>query len=123
MSTRAILIVDDNALARTVLADFLAEEGYGVLEASNGQEALALFEAHEICAVLMDIQMPVMDGLAATRALRSRAAGATLPVFAFTGMPHMLTNQETLFTDVLVKPMSPAEVLAAIAGRLPGLST
>lgn len=58
-----ILIVDDNENIRRLLKTFLLEKGYPVLEAQNGQEALAQAQANKIAVVLLDIEMPVMDGL------------------------------------------------------------
>jgi DNA-binding response OmpR family regulator len=60
--TRSILVVEDDADSRTMLAAFLASQGYRVLTAANGEEGLALTRQHRPSLVLLDLMMPVMDG-------------------------------------------------------------
>jgi two-component system, sensor histidine kinase and response regulator len=116
-----ILVVDDNRLIRSVVAIHLRDRGYEVSEASNGAQAIELVRTTAFDAVLMDLQMPVMDGVSATQVLRSEAAYEALPIFAFTGQPQSLGANRSLFTDVLVKPMAPDEILDVICHSLPEL--
>jgi two-component system, sensor histidine kinase and response regulator len=114
-----ILVVDDNRLIRSVVAIHLRDRGHEVSEASNGAQAIELVRTTAFDAVLMDLQMPVMDGVSATQVLRSEAAYGALPIFAFTGQPQSLGGNRSLFTDVLVKPMAPDEILEIICRSLP----
>lgn len=67
-----ILVVDDNQLSRLLLVKLLASTGFDVREATNGVEAIALWESWEPHLILMDMQMPVMDGYEATRQIKAR---------------------------------------------------
>lgn len=80
-----ILVVDDSEANRLLLRKILELEGFSVIEASNGQEALEIFEQCSPQAVLMDIQMPVMNGLEATRRLKATDRGRGVPFIAITG--------------------------------------
>ena len=84
LAGRTVLVVDDNALNREVAAEFLELVGVQVLLATNGQEAVELLQKQRIDAVLMDVHMPVMDGLQATRAIRAQPQLRHLPVIALT---------------------------------------
>lgn len=68
--SETILVVDDNAVNRKVLETMLIKKGYQVLLANNGAEAIALYERHSINIILMDIEMPIMDGINACKAIR-----------------------------------------------------
>jgi two-component system sensor histidine kinase/response regulator len=117
-----ILLVDDNRLIRSVIAMHLVDHGYEVTHAGDGKTAVALVRRSAVDVVIMDLQMPEMDGITATRLLRCDPAFKELPIFAFTGQPQSVGTNRVLFTDVLVKPISPAEVLAAIESCLPAVS-
>lgn len=82
-----ILVVDDDAINRLVARVLIESRGYDVVEAEDGETALAMFEAapENFGLVLMDLSMPGMDGLHATRALRQVSPrGATVPIVALT---------------------------------------
>ena len=104
-----ILIVDDFEDGRELYADYLASVGYDVLEAGDGEEALAKAFERPPALILMDLSLPVLDGWEATRRLRSDARTAHVPVLAMTG--HTETAQpsesDVVFDAVLVKPASP----------------
>jgi twitching motility two-component system response regulator PilH len=78
--TRNILVVDDNQAERSRLEALLTANGYLVQSAGNGTEALAAVKRAKPDAILMDVNMPVMDGFAATRALRADAQTKDIPV-------------------------------------------
>ena len=78
----AILVSEDHAESRQTLAKVLRRMGYRVLEADNGRDALAMLQVERPLAVLMDVNMPLMDGVDATLAIRADARLADLPVFA-----------------------------------------
>lgn len=80
-----ILVAEDHLDSRQTLARVLRHMGYRVIEASNGQDVLALAAQEHLIAVLMDVNMPVMDGVEATLMLRADPRFADLPIFALTG--------------------------------------
>jgi len=82
-----ILLVEDDAVLRVALADSLKSQNYGVLEATNGQEALDMLEKHagEVSLILSDLVMPEMGGQALFHAIQQR--GLTLPVVLLSGHP------------------------------------
>lgn len=79
-----ILVVEDSPLERTRLAKMLGEAGYTVSTAENGLEAIEAVKSHEPDAILMDVNMPQMDGFAATRALRGGQQTRHIPVVLVT---------------------------------------
>ena len=81
MSTQ-ILVVDDDPAIRTVVAEVLADEGYAIRTASNGEEALRTIDEATPALVLLDMRMPVMDGWGFASALRDR--GFDLPILVMT---------------------------------------
>jgi CheY-like chemotaxis protein len=85
-----VLVVDDGETNRKLLRLMLARAGAEVETAQNGQAAVARVESRPFGAVLMDMQMPVMDGYTATRAIRSR--GITVPIVALTA--HAMAGEE-----------------------------
>ena len=79
-----ILVVEDNIVNQKVVSTMLRRGGYEVVVANHGQEALECLEAREYDLVLMDLQMPVMDGILATQHIRNNCRWAHLPVVALT---------------------------------------
>jgi protein-histidine pros-kinase len=79
-----VLVVEDNAVNQLVVVRILQKDGYEVRTAADGREALALFEVEKPDVILMDLQMPNMDGLEATRCLRASEAGRDVPIIALT---------------------------------------
>jgi CheY-like chemotaxis protein len=113
-----VLIADDNDMVRSMTACFLQEEGMQVLQARNGREAIALIASSAVGIVLMDIRMPVLNGLAATRQIRALESSSSLPILAFTAVPAELNGERHLFSEILAKPIAFAEVLAALRKHL-----
>ncbi|KAA3650593.1 MAG: PAS domain S-box protein [Proteobacteria bacterium] len=113
-----VLVVEDNPLNQQLTRELLEEVGVEVAVAEDGEAALALVEAHRFDAVLMDIQMPRMDGHAATRHLRASERHATLPVIAMTA--HALAEERARcvaagMDDFLTKPVEPGSLYAVLA--------
>ena len=84
MSDKTILIIEDNELNMKLARSLLQLEGYRVVEATDAETGLCMVREHHPNLVLMDIQLPGMDGLEATRIIRSDAAFADVPVVALT---------------------------------------
>jgi PAS domain S-box-containing protein len=91
----AILVAEDHVDSRQTLARVLRRMGYRVLEASNGRDVLSLAKQERLLAVLMDVNMPLMDGIEATLALRADVQHQDLPIFALTG-DVTLVNQHRI---------------------------
>ena len=113
-----ILAVEDNPINQRVLASFLRPLGGEIIWAGHGQEALEMAAVSRFDVILMDIQMPIMDGLAATRALRaSDSINADTPVVAMTANA-MMGDRETCLaagmSDYISKPIDPRTLYSAI---------
>jgi signal transduction histidine kinase/CheY-like chemotaxis protein len=111
-----VLLAEDNAVNAMLARALLTREGCTVERVSNGEEALAALAAGPFDVVLMDMRMPVMDGLAATRALRER--GVKTPVVALTANAFEDDRRTCLdagMDDFLSKPIEPAALRAALA--------
>ncbi len=81
---RQILIVDDNERNLKLLSAIFQNSGYGILEAKNGEEAVILAKANIPALILMDIRMPVMDGITATKIIKSEPTTAKIPIIVLT---------------------------------------
>ena len=116
---KRILLVEDNELNQMVAHDLIsALTGAVVSIAANGQEALERLHAQAFDLVLMDVQMPVMDGYEATRRLRAEPLHAGLPVVAMTA--HAMQRDRDLclaagMNDFISKPFEPRELLAVLS--------
>ncbi|WP_159877480.1 hybrid sensor histidine kinase/response regulator [Aquitalea denitrificans] len=116
----SILLVEDNDINREFASELLRSEGMEVDEAVNGQQAVDKVQQRTYDAVLMDIQMPVMDGLKAARAIRALSGErfSSLPIIAMTAlaMAHDAEkSREAGMNDHVTKPIAPAQLLAALA--------
>ena len=103
-----VLIVEDNAINQLVTRGMLLKLGYRVRTADNGAEALDLLRAERVDAVLLDCQMPVMDGFATCRAIRALPGCSELPVLAITAHSHSGDRERCLaagMSDYLAKPV------------------
>ncbi|EFL50219.1 Hpt sensor hybrid histidine kinase [Solidesulfovibrio fructosivorans JJ]] len=112
-----ILLVEDNSINQQVAREMLERFGAVVDVAGGGREAVEMARLAFYDAVLMDVQMPVMDGLAATRAIRRLPGCGDLPIVALTA--HALSGDrqrclEAGMNDYLTKPIDPARLLAAL---------
>lgn len=117
-----ILLVDDVALNRTVAAAFLEETGVSIDTAVHGREAVEKVENNDYDLVLMDIQMPEMDGLTATRTLRANPRHASLPILAMTAHAMAGDRENSLaagMNDHLTKPIDPDALFSALLKWIP----
>lgn len=123
MSEATILVVEDNPDNMYVIDHLLTRKGYEVQQATRGEEAFDLIRQHRPALVLMDMQMPGMDGYAVVRALRQQPELADLPVIAVTASSMPGDREETLkagCTDYMAKPINPRELLRMVEHYLEG---
>ncbi|UYG07117.1 response regulator [Halomonas sp. M4R1S46] len=116
---RRVLLVEDGITNQRVATDLLHQRGHRVELAENGREALDAVRRHAFDVVLMDIHMPVMDGLAASRAIREleRDRGGRVPIVAMTASATKEDRQRCLaagMDDFVTKPFRAAELYAAV---------
>ncbi len=113
-----ILIVEDDAINQEVATDLLRSKGFVIDVADNGQAALLKAAAQSYDAILMDVQMPVMDGLTATRRLRQQGITASTPILAMTAgafAEDKAACQQAGMDDFIAKPIQPAALFATIS--------
>ena len=119
--TLRILLADDSEDNRFLVRGFLRDTGCVIDEVENGAQAIEKFNQDRYDLVLMDAEMPVLDGYSATRAMRA-ASGSGTPILALTAHAFKEAKQKSLeagFTDHLTKPISKAALLEAIARYAP----
>lgn len=110
-----ILLVDDAAFMRMRCAKLLTENGYEVAEAENGQEAIQKYHLHKPDLVLMDITMPVMDGISATREIKQADPGAKVVMVSALGQQTMVIEAiKAGAKDFVVKPFEPDKILTTV---------
>jgi two-component system sensor histidine kinase/response regulator len=119
-----VLVVDDNEINLLIAREMLVSAGATVDTAEDGQQAVERLRVQRFDLVLMDMQMPVMDGLEATRRIRELPGGARLPVLAMTANAMAADRERCLqagMDEVLTKPIDPSLLLEMVAqwGRVP----
>ena len=113
MSDAPILVVDDDASIRSTVSDILDLEGYPVITAANGAEALERLENSQPALVLLDMRMPVMDGWAFARAVASR--GLDLRILVMTAADNARAWAEEIGADGYVaKPFDLTDLISAV---------
>lgn len=112
---RGVLVVDDYDDVRTVVARVLQEAGFVVRTATNGLDALLAAYEMRPAIIVMDVSMPVLDGIEATRLIKAAEATRDARVIAYTGNPTFEDSSiRTMFAAVLTKPSSPDTLLATV---------
>lgn len=114
---KTILIVEDEDILREIIKDYFLNEGYQVLEAADGKEALTLFQDHEIHLIILDIMLPELDGWSVCRRIRKTSNVPVIMLTARVDEDDTLLGFELGADDYVTKPYSPA-VLLARAKRL-----
>jgi CheY-like chemotaxis protein len=121
-----VLVVEDNEKNMKLFRDVLQATGYTTLEATSGEDAVELARAHEPALVLMDVQLPGIDGIEALARLRADAETADIPVVALTALAMKEDRERCLgagFDGYLEKPVSvpalPGQVETLIGARRP----
>ena len=118
MTTTTILVAEDNAVNRELLREMLEVNDYHVIEARDGQEALTRIEEAEPDLVLLDINMPVMDGFAVIRWVREHPKFRHLPVVAVTAYAMKEDRERMLnagFNGYVAKPIESALLFKEVA--------
>jgi len=120
--TKRILVVEDQEDNRQILRDLLGNAGYEMVEAENGEEALAAVARERPDLILMDIQLPIMDGYEATRRIKSDPATKSIPIIVVTS--YALSGDEGKAREAgcdayVTKPYSPRQLLAKVREFLP----
>jgi two-component system chemotaxis response regulator CheY len=112
---QTILITDDTMFMRFTLKNMLTGFGFEVVEATNGLEAVEKYEEHKPDLVLMDITMPVMDGISATKAIKEQHPDAKVVMCSAMGQKNMVVEAiQAGARDFIVKPFQPERVLESI---------
>jgi two-component system, cell cycle response regulator DivK len=119
--TKRILVVEDQEDNRRILRDLLSSADYDIIEAEDGEAALAAAAAKRPDLILMDIQLPIMDGYEATRRIKADPILKNVPIIAVTS--YALSGDEDKARaagcdDFVPKPYSPRQLLAKIRGFL-----
>jgi CheY-like chemotaxis protein len=116
-----ILVADDNASNRRLLVEYLSPYGFESIEAEDGVQALAQAREHRPALILMDIAMPVLDGLEVTRRLKADPATAGIPVIAVTASvtPEQEAEARAICDAYLRKPVSQSMLIATLRRFLP----
>jgi two-component system cell cycle response regulator DivK len=122
MMSKRILVVEDQEDNRRILRDLLTSAGYEVIEALTGDEGVAMAGAHSPDLILMDIQLPVMDGYEAMRRIKSDSALRLIPIIAVTSYALSgddLKAQQAGCDAYVSKPFSPRLLLSKIRELVP----
>ena len=117
MTGEQILVVEDNAMNMKLLRDVLVATGYRTLEATTGAEAVEVAAAHTPDLVLMDIQLPDIDGVQALHRLRADDRTAAIPVLAVTAQAMQGDRQLFLaagFDGYVAKPVNVRELIGTV---------
>ena len=125
LAGRRVLVVDDNALNREVASEFLTSVNMHVDAVASGEEALGALALANYDAVLMDVQMPGMDGPATTREIRRNPAWAHLPIVALTAQARVEDRETSLkagMTAHLTKPVDEALLYKTLADIFAGVA-
>src|SRR4029077_5737663 len=115
--SKCILVVEDQPDNRRILRDMLSNAGYELVEAESGEEALTAVEAQRPDLILMDIQLPVMDGYETTRRIKADPESKAIPIIAVTSYALIGDEAKALAAGCnayVTKPYSPRALLAKI---------
>jgi two-component system cell cycle response regulator DivK len=120
--TKRILVVEDQEDNRQILRDLLANAGFEMIEAEDGVQAIAAASQHRPDLILMDIQLPTLDGYEATRRIKADPALSAIPIIVVTS--YALSGDDDKAREAgcdayVAKPYSPRALLAKIREFLP----
>jgi two-component system cell cycle response regulator DivK len=119
---KRILIIEDQEDNRAIMRDVLSTAGYALIEAVDGEEGVKLARSERPDLILMDIQLPLLDGYEATRQIRATEDLKSVPIIAVTS--YALSGDEAKTREAgcdsyVAKPFSPRELLAKVRALLP----
>lgn len=120
-ATPLVLLVDDLEDNRVMYAEYLTRSGFRVVQAADGERAVALARALLPDVVVMDMKLPLLDGWTAVRQLQSDGPTATIPILALTGhsgVAHVRRAREAGCDAFLSKPCLPSALLASVRDLL-----
>jgi len=120
--SKRILIVEDQADNRQIIRDMLGTTDYEITEAENGEQALVAIAKERPDLILMDIQLPIMDGYEATRRIKDDPTTKSIPIIAVTSYALSGDEQKARAAgcdDFVLKPYSPRQLLTKIRQYLP----
>ena len=123
MSSARVLIVEDNPLNLKLVRDVLLNAGFGVIEARTGEEGVARAQDSQPDVILMDLQLPGINGTQALRQIRNTPRGADVPVVALTAFAMEEDRDRALldgFDGYLSKPISVRDLPRQVASFLHG---
>lgn len=122
MPHKTVLVVDDSKVALMTEVMILRREGrFKIIEGKNGEEAIALAVEHQPDLILMDVNMPVMDGFEACRAMRNKAETKSIPIILVTTRgeaENIEAGYENGCSDYVTKPINGSELLSKIKNIL-----
>lgn len=121
MQSRVVLVVDDNAENRALARATLEDEDYSVLLADDGEQAIAVFQRDQPACILMDIRMPVLDGIAACERIRALPGGDEVAIVFLTAQRDVDVFDRALAAggdDFITKPFRPNELLVRVQTAL-----
>jgi DNA-binding response OmpR family regulator len=110
----SILVVDDDPEIVTMLSTRLTKRGYQVTTASDGKAAIEMARKNHPDLVLLDVMMPVLDGVGTLRAMRADGELSAVPVVMMTALPEALPKETQLYQAALIKPFREEELFAWI---------
>jgi two-component system, cell cycle response regulator DivK len=119
--SKRILVIEDTEDNRRIMRDLLTSAGFEILEATTGEEGVALAIRHRPDLILMDIQLPVLDGYEATRRIRADPALRNIPIIAVTSYALAGDEEKTRAAGCdgyVAKPFSPRQLLATVRQHL-----
>lgn len=118
MLMHTVLVVDDSPDLRSAIEDFLTSEGYRVVTAADGGQALRMLRGHRPSLMLTDLSMPILDGWELLQTLRRDPELADIPAVAYTSTPHTVRADLPPEVPVIPKSLGSDALLGAIRAQL-----
>ena len=121
MSISTILVIEDNKDNMALIEDILTDEGYNIAKAHLAEEGIRMLKENKIDLIVMDISLPQMDGLSATRIIKADNKTKTIPIIALTAHAMAKDRQVALLAgcdDYLTKPIDEETLLETIRNLL-----